>query len=132
MRCWLSLTAASPRPTRMVFGSAPGLTSTSTSTGMASMPWREKVFSFASMAGAWRGVIVVVRSANDGRSRNDRRLSSAGGVQFDVFEDPGVDELAEFVDVNVFEFFVEVAIEDFAIADRPFGCQIEHVQVRSV
>src|SRR5262245_7863500 len=45
----LSLTAASGRPTRMVLGSAPAETSTSTSTGTASMPTREKVCSLASI-----------------------------------------------------------------------------------
>ena len=48
-RCVLSLTAASGRPTRTVFGNPAGETSTSTSTGKASMPSSEKVFSLASM-----------------------------------------------------------------------------------
>jgi hypothetical protein len=37
-RCVLSLTAASGNPTSTVLGSAPGETSTSTSTGNASIP----------------------------------------------------------------------------------------------
>src|SRR5579864_6173211 len=45
----LSLTAISGRPTRMTFGK-PAETSTSTSTGKASMPTRAKAFSLASMA----------------------------------------------------------------------------------
>ncbi len=40
MRCVDSRTAASGRPTRMVFGTAPGETSTSASTGRASIPSR--------------------------------------------------------------------------------------------
>ena len=48
-RCVLSLTAASGRPTSMVFGRPAGETSTSTSTGKASMPSSEKVLSLASM-----------------------------------------------------------------------------------
>ena len=48
-RCVLSLTAASGKPTSMVFGSAPAETSTSTSTPSASMPNSENVRSLASM-----------------------------------------------------------------------------------
>ena len=48
-RCVLSLTAASGRPTRIIFGSPEGETSPSTSTGRASMPNSEKVLSLASM-----------------------------------------------------------------------------------
>ena len=43
MRCVLSFTAASGSPTSVVFGTAPGETSTSTSTGTASMPSSENV-----------------------------------------------------------------------------------------
>ena len=48
-RCVLSLTAASGRPTRMLFGKPAGETSTSTSTGKASIPSNEKVLSLASI-----------------------------------------------------------------------------------
>src|SRR5262249_49011596 len=48
MRWMLSRTAISGRPTRTVLGSPPE-TSTSTSTGMPSMPTSAKVFSLASM-----------------------------------------------------------------------------------
>ena len=48
MRWMLSSTAISGRPTRTVLG-RPAETSTSTSTGTASMPTRAKVFSLASM-----------------------------------------------------------------------------------
>ena len=46
MRCVLSLTAASGKPTSTVFGIAPAETSTSTSTGTASMPQSENVPQF--------------------------------------------------------------------------------------
>src|SRR5207237_950920 len=49
MRCTDSLTAISGRPTRTVLG-RPVETSTSASTGTASMPTRAKVLSLASMA----------------------------------------------------------------------------------
>ena len=49
-RCVLSLTAASGSPTSTCFGSPLGETSTSTSTGKASMPTNEKVLSVASMS----------------------------------------------------------------------------------
>ena len=49
-RCVLSLTAASGSPTRTCLGRPLGETSTSTSTGRASMPTSEKVLSLASMA----------------------------------------------------------------------------------
>jgi len=49
MRWMLSFTACSGRPTRTVFGRADGETSTSTSTGRASIPRSEKVWSLASM-----------------------------------------------------------------------------------
>ena len=48
-RCVLSFTAASGSPTRSVLGSPAGETSTSTSTGRASMPRSEKVLSLASI-----------------------------------------------------------------------------------
>ena len=48
-RCVLSLTAASGNPTRMVLGIAACETSTSTSTGTASMPSSENVCSLANM-----------------------------------------------------------------------------------
>src|SRR5436305_1794513 len=49
MRCTDSLTAISGRPTRTVLG-RPVETSTSASTGTASMPTRANVFNLASMA----------------------------------------------------------------------------------
>ncbi len=48
-RCVLSLTAASGSPTRIVLGIAAGDKSTSTSTGIASIPSSVNVFSRASM-----------------------------------------------------------------------------------
>jgi len=51
MRWVLSFTAASGKPTSTVLGNAPGETSTSTSTGNASMPKSEKVCSLASTGG---------------------------------------------------------------------------------
>ncbi len=48
-RCMLSRTAASGRPTRIVFGKPAGETSTSTSTGTASIPCNANVFNLASM-----------------------------------------------------------------------------------
>ena len=55
MRWMLSRTAISGRPTRMVLGSPPAA-STSTSTGTASMPTRAKVLSLASMVTSTRGL----------------------------------------------------------------------------
>ncbi len=54
MRCVLSLTAASASPTRIVLGIAAGEMSTSTSTGLASIPNKEYVNSLASMGQADR------------------------------------------------------------------------------
>ena len=51
MRCVLSFTACSGSPTRIVLGIAAAETSTSTSTGKASIPNSEKVWSLASMGG---------------------------------------------------------------------------------
>ena len=51
-RCVLSLTAASGKPTRIVLGIAAGERSTSTSTGIASMPNNVNVFSRANMPSA--------------------------------------------------------------------------------
>src|SRR5258708_2822583 len=59
MRCTLSFTDVSGKPTRMVFGMPPPA-STSTSTGTASMPTRAKVFSLASTGGSAKGVSVVL------------------------------------------------------------------------
>jgi hypothetical protein len=71
-RCVLSLTAASGSTTSTVFGSAPGETSTSTSTGSASIPNSENVRSLASMrrrrgekVKGSNGVIVVNGTSDD-------------------------------------------------------------------
>lgn len=53
-----------------------------------------------------------------------------GGKLFDVFEHPGVDQLAEFVDVDVFQFFKIIARENLAVANGRFRGQVEHMRTR--
>ncbi len=78
-RCVLSLTAASGKPTRTVLGSAPGETSTSTSTGKASMPTSEKVFSFASMVERMKDEGCLRRAQSKRKTRATRTgMGNAG------------------------------------------------------
>src|SRR5207344_669944 len=79
----LSLTAASGRPTSTVFGSAPAETSTSTSTGSASIPNNENVCSLASM--------IIACTSNDGRPADylHCRRTKQDSVQLDNAERKG-------------------------------------------
>src|SRR5262245_59051882 len=67
----LSRTAASARPTRTVLGIDVGETSTSTSTGVASMPTRVYEKSLASIA---------LERPQEGLAANDRLETSAGAM----------------------------------------------------
>ena len=70
MRCVLSFTACSGRPTSTVFGSAPGETSTSTSTGRRRCPGARR-------CAAWRAWRPVYRNGRGNPIMGGRRIALA-------------------------------------------------------
>ena len=116
-RCVLSRTAASARPTRTVLGIDDEETSTSTSTGVASMPTRVYDASFDSMGGPKYGT----------QGRSDRR-----GKLEDLATSAQVDmSLPSIVRAMLsLTFFCPFAIA-FAVARVPISLRIAAVPTRS-